>query len=361
MPAPQGRDLDATRAQLCRWFEARLPDASEVEVGEVSGPGATGFSSDTLLFDLAWREGGEHRERSLVARLQPTGFQVFPEYDLPRQYRVMAALADSPVPVPRMLWEERDPEALGTPFYVMERIDGRTPSDNPPYMTTGWVTELDDAGRRALWTGYLDQLSHIQALEPGALDLSFLAMPELGETPVLQEVRYYEDYYRWAFGDESHPHLDVSLPWLRANAPKDEGEPRLCWGDARIGNMIFDARGTDVLAVIDWEMARLGNPEMDLAWGLFLQRFGSEGLGAPLLPGFVERSETLELYEQKTGRTTGNVLYYEILAGARFSVIMGRIGKQMKHYEVLPEEVPFETENPVSQLHGRQLEEIGLR
>lgn len=359
MPAPIGRDLERTRQQLEAWFPAVLPgDASEVTVGEVTGPGGTGFSSDTLLFDLQYRSGGERVERGLVARVHPSGFQLFPEYDLPAQFGVMKALWDTKVPVPQMLFEERSGDVIGQPFYLMSKVEGQCPADSPAYTTEGWVKELSTADQQRLWDGYLDTLVDIHALDPVELKLDFLARPELGATPLEQELAYYENFYRWAYGDEIHPHVEPALEWLRANQPPQPAKPRLSWGDSRIGNMIFD--GPKCLAVIDWEMARLGDPIMDLAWGLFLSRYHTEGNGVPNLPGFKDREATIAYYEQKSGRSAEHVGYYEILAGMRFTVILIRLGKQMKHYEVLPEEVNFEVENPVSMLHRKQLEALGV-
>ena len=88
MPAPRGRDLELTRRRLSDWVATQLPEAGGVRLSELTGPGATGFSSDTLMFDLDYREGGRVVHRPLVVRIQPTGFQVFPEYDLGLQFGI---------------------------------------------------------------------------------------------------------------------------------------------------------------------------------------------------------------------------------------------------------------------------------
>ncbi len=359
MPAPIGRDLEKTRAQLQDWFPAVLPDdASDVTVGQITGPGATGFSSDTLIFDLHYRSEGASFERGLVARVHPSGFQIFPEYDLPAQFGVMKALWETSVPVPQMLHEERSGDVIGQPFYLMSKVVGQCPADNPPYTAEGWVKELPEADQRRMWDGYLDILVDIHSLDPTKLGLDFLAKPELGPTPVDQELAYYESFYRWTNDGDVHPYVEPALEWLHANKPPQPEALSLVWGDARVGNMIFD--GPKCVAVIDWEMARLGDPMMDLAWGLFLTRYHSEGNGVPNLPGFRDREASIAYYEEKSGRRAEHVAYYEILAGMRFSVILLRLAKQMKHYEVLPQEVNFEVDNPVSMLHRKQLEALGL-
>src|ERR1035437_8112034 len=107
MPAPRTRDLDLTREHLRAWLAKQLPGAHDVQLGELKGPSETGYSSDTLMFDAQWHDGSSRQER-LVARLKPTGFPVFPTYDIAMQYRVMKTLAATDVPVPRMRWLEEE-------------------------------------------------------------------------------------------------------------------------------------------------------------------------------------------------------------------------------------------------------------
>ncbi len=167
MPAPVGRDLGKFRTQLEAWFPTVLPDdASHVKVGEIGGPGGTGFSSDTVIFDLDYRSDGRDVHRGLVVRIQPTGFQIFPEYDLPAQYNVMKALRDTAVPVPTMLWQELTGDVIGSTFYVMEKIEGLCPADNPSYTVEGWLKEMSAEGQAELWQGYIETLAKVHALDP---------------------------------------------------------------------------------------------------------------------------------------------------------------------------------------------------
>jgi aminoglycoside phosphotransferase (APT) family kinase protein len=360
MPAPIGRDLELTRKQLQQWLPGVMPDASKIEVGELSGPGATGFSSDTLLCDIDYQREGRAHQLGVAIRIHPREPYLFPEYDLPMQFRVMGALADTAIPVPEMLWQEQTGDVLGDAFYVMSKIEGRALADNPPYNSAGWVTELTPPERARMWRSYLETMAAIHALDPVELGLSFLAKPDLGPDPLSQELAYYESYFRARWGDRPHPTVSHSLPWLHANRPdaESDSEIRLVWGDARPGNMLF--RDSRCVAVLDWEMARLANPIMDLAWGTFVERFHTEGVGVERLPGFPTRDEAIAQYEEMSGRKAENVDYYEVLAGMRFSVIMIALGQQMKHHQVLPPEAEFETNNPVSNLHRVQLESLGV-
>jgi len=363
MPAPLGRDFELTRKQLEDWLPGRLAerfgDVSDVRVGELGGPEATGFSSDTLLFDVDFRAAEGPRRLGLVARIRPTRMFLFPEYDLAAQFRILSALEPTDVPVPPAWWQEPSGDVIGSPFYLMGRVEGRTPSDNPPYNAAGWVTEVEPAERTAIWRSYLETLVAIRRLDARALGLGFLAKPELGPTPVAQELAYYRRYLDWIYAGREHPTVSVSLPWLEANLPEESGPPCLSWGDARIGNMLFQ-QGRCV-AVLDWEMARLMDPMMDLAWGLFLERYHTEGSKLERLPGFLDRARTIALYEELAGEPVRHLEYYELLAGMRFSVILTRLAQQLMDQGFLPEDSDFEWNNPVSNLHARQLVEMGIR
>jgi aminoglycoside phosphotransferase (APT) family kinase protein len=352
MPAPHGRDLELTRKRLTEWFAERLTDASDVSVSELAGPGTTGFSNDTLMFDLGYRRGDRQHRESLVARIEPSGYRVFPEYDLRRQFRVQEMLAGTDVPVARMYWQEDDPGVLGAPFYVMARVEGRIPTDNPPYHAGGWVTEVEPPERAAMWWSGLDVLGRIHRLDWRALGFDFLAMPERGASPLDQQLHYYEEYLTWAARSVPQPTCEPALAWLREHRPREE-PVALCWGDARIGNMIFHEGRC--AAVLDWEMVTLGNPVQDLAWWLFVDRHHSEGLGIERLPGFPSREETVARWEGAVGLPAEHLDYYEVFAAFRFGVIMIRLAQQLTEYGLLPEDSDFETNNIVTRLLARLL------
>ena len=356
MPKPVERSVEQTHADLARWLAARLPRADSIEIRSLGGPEETGFSSDTLLFDFAWRERGERRVAPVVVRLEPSGFQIFPSYEIDWQYRLMDALRRVGVPAPRVLWLEEDPSALGARFYVMERIEGRVPPDRPPYHMHGWLLDAAPSERAAIWRSGIAAMARIHTADWRALGFGFLDRPEHGTTGIDQQLGYYERYLAWALGGDRHPVCERALEWLRAHQPQGE-EIRLCWGDARIGNMIF--RDSECVAVLDWEMATLGNPVQDLAWYLYLDRHHCEGIGVPRLDGLPSREETVERWERATGLSARETIdYYEIFAGLRFAAIMVRVSRQMKHYEQLPADSDFDLDNPASQLLAKTLERV---
>ena len=353
MPIPAQRDPELTSRQLEAWLARRMPGATDLAVSGIAPPSFTGFSSDTLLFDLAWREDGVARRRGLVARIRPSGYTVFPEYDLPQQYRIVRALAErSDVPVPDALWLEPDEDVLGAPFFVMAKVDGRIPGDNPTYHTAGWVTEVAPAERAAMWWHGLEVLARIHRLDWRTLGLDVLATHIPGPPGVDRQIAYYERFLAWAARGRPQPTAEAALAWLRRHQPRDE-PVGFCWGDARIGNMIFDAGRC--VAVLDWEMATLGNPEQDLGWWLFLDRHHSEGIGVPRLDGFPSRADTVARYEELTRRRVQHLEFYEVFAGFRFAVIMCRIAQMMIAFDVLPADSDMETNNIVTQLLARML------
>ncbi len=354
MPPPKRRDLELTRRQLCDWLRARLPGAVDLQISDLCGPSTTGFSSDTLMFDAQWFDGLPRRER-LVLRMKPTGFTVFPTYDIGLQYRVMKTLGGTGVPVPRMRWFEDNPDVLGVPFYVMDQVDGRVPTDNPPYHSGGWVPDLAPEEREALWWSGLEAMTRIHRLDWRGLGFDFLDKPQRGSSALDQQLHEYDEFFSWGMDRRHYPLIERAQRWVHANRPADE-PLALCWGDSRIGNQIFD--GTTCVAVIDWEMVRLGDPVQDLAWFIMLDRCFSEGLGVERLPGFPDRQATIARWEQLTGREARHVDYYEVFGLYKFSMIMARVILQMKHYEIFPAESDMDVNNLASQTLARALEEV---
>jgi aminoglycoside phosphotransferase (APT) family kinase protein len=350
--APPSRDLAATRKVLSTWLERTLEGVSDISVSELSAPVATGFSNETLFFDLGYARGGARVEESLVLRIQPTENQVFPDYDLDKQIRTMRLLAKTDVPVPRVLWYEPDAAVLGAPFYVMGRIDGKIPTDNPPYHVAGWLTEAPEAERERLWWSAVEALAAIHRLDWRAVGFDFLEDAGDARTPIAIQLDQYRRYFEWAARGRRHPTCEDALAWLERNAPTDEAIV-LQWGDARIGNMIFqDGR---CAAVLDWEMVSIGSPEADLAWFLFLDAHHSRGVNVPRLAGFPSREVTLARYTELTGHAPRHLSYYEAFAAFRFSVIMMRVAQQFVAHGLLPYDSDFETNNIPSRMLAEML------
>ena len=355
--ADEDRDLELTARKLGDWIAARLSLPSQnVRVEGLEEPLSTGFSSDTLLFDVIYeREGDTHRE-GLVARLEPSEYVMFPSYDVALQARVMRQLEPTAVPVPRVRWLEEDPALLGVPFYVMERVEGRIPSDNPPMHDEGWIVDdLSEGERKALWWNGFEAMCQVHGVSwEGRFD--FLLEPERGATPLDQQLHYYKEYFAWGMEASRHPEIVEALAYLEAHKPSTEAIA-LCWGDSRLANQVFD--GLECVALLDWEMVRLGDPVQDLAWWLASDRCFTEGLEITRLPGFPSAMETIARWQEITGFDASHFDYYMVLALTRFSMQMARVGQYMKKIEIIDDENDFDAENLASTTLRRALKEIG--
>ncbi|MFC6931592.1 phosphotransferase family protein [Actinomadura yumaensis] len=228
MPVPDQRDPETTRALLTGWLGRRLPGA---RIPMLETPKTSGFSSETLLFDAAWTDpGGGERVEPLVARVAPAHYQIFPEPRFEEQYRLMRILDErTPIPVPPIRWYEPSPDVLGAPFFVMGRIEGRVPTDMPPYHMDGWVTEVPPEERAAMWWSTLEIVARLHRLDADALGLGFLDQPEWGATGLEQRLAYYEHYLHWAYDGPQDTALRA-LEWLRAHRPEEPGPPAVLWG-----------------------------------------------------------------------------------------------------------------------------------
>lgn len=355
--ADDERDLEQTADELKRWLAPKLTiDGNAIRIEDLDAPLSTGFSSDTLLFDLVYDVAGVERREGLVARLEPEEYVMFPYYDVGQQARVLQLLGPTDVPVPTVRWAESDASVLGVPFYIMDRIDGRIPTDNPPMHDEGWVAEeLSDDERGSLWWNGLEAMCKVHRLDWKALGFHFLAEPKRGKTPLAQQLDYWREYFRWGMPAARHPDIAAALAYLEANQPEDRAVA-LCWGDSRLANQIFD--GVECVGVLDWEMARLGDPVQDVAWWLASDRCFTEGLDLERLPGFPGPEETVARWAETTGHSARSFDYYFILALTRFSMNMARVGQYMKKIEIIDEENEFDYENLASITLRRALSEL---
>ncbi|HWP66945.1 MAG TPA: phosphotransferase family protein [Candidatus Limnocylindria bacterium] len=330
------RDPGVLRERLERWLAGRLGAGTAPAVAAVRSPSATGMSSETLLFDAAWTERGERREGAFVARVapDPNDVPVFPRYDLAAQFRLLQIVAaHSTVPVPRVRWLEEDPSHLGAPFFVMDRVEGRVPPDVMPYTFGSWVSEASPAERRQLQDASVATLAALHAIDVASVDVSFLALDAPGTTALRRQLAYQRRYYDWVRGEHRHPLIERALDWLDANCPRDEGPTVINWGDARIGNMLF--QGFEPVAVLDWEMATLGPREVDLGWFRFLHVFFDDlahQFQLPGLPDFMRREDVARTYEAHSGHRVRDLPFYETFAALRHAIIMARVHARRVHF-----------------------------
>jgi aminoglycoside phosphotransferase (APT) family kinase protein len=332
-------DLDTARGQLTEWLKGKLPStATDLHVSELDRPGASGMSNETLFFSADWNENGVHVGRKMVVRLPPSGPSLFPEYDLSIQYGLMDVLcSQSNVPVPRVFWNESDPSILGDAFFVMEHVDGHIPMDDPVFTQEGFVVESSNEQQAVLYDNALKAMCDIHLVDWKALGLEFVDGTRLAPTPLGHHIAKLQSYRTWLEDDRPNPVVDAGRQWVIDNLPTEQELVVLNWGDARIGNIIFDD-DFSVEAVIDWESASLASPEMDLGYWLFSMRLFSEGYAQPLPAGFPSTDEVVDRYEQLTGYKVTNLDFYIRFAGYRVTVYMIRLAQLMVLAGVLPAE-----------------------
>ena len=223
----------------------------------------------------------------LVLRKQPHGPILKGAHAVDREYRVLEALSKTHVPVPKPLTYCADPEILGTPFYVMERIEGRVFHDAA-------LPELSHDERTALYRSMAETLARLHALDPNEIGLS-----DFGRSG-----NYFErQLARWSKQWEessvhSIPALDRLIEELARALPPDDGILSIVHGDYRMGNLMVHPTEPRVIGILDWELSTLGHPLADLgfavmAWHTTPRDYGGiagldfERLGLPTKDEFV--------------------------------------------------------------------------
>jgi aminoglycoside phosphotransferase (APT) family kinase protein len=297
-------------------------------------PDNGGMSSTSLLFEACWADG---RSGRYVARMAPeaSAVPVFARYDLPGQYEVISGVAAScGIPLPKLRWNEPDCGALGTAFFVMDQVEGRIPLDNPPYVFTGWLLEATPAERALLQRASVAILAELHSIREPAARFPVLRPPD-GVDALRHHVDRQREYYRWALAGDGFrvPIIERGFAWLEEHWPRDRGPDVLNWGDARIGNIIY--QGFEPVAVLDWEMAALGPRELDLGWFVFLHRFFqdiAEFFGARGLPEFLRRSDVERCYQELSGWAPRDMDFYLVYAALRHAIVMARVKRRMIHF-----------------------------
>jgi aminoglycoside phosphotransferase (APT) family kinase protein len=260
-------------------------------------------------------------DRELIMRRPPAGHKAASAHDMRREYTVQKKLKPVYPYVPNVLALCTDPAVIGSDFYVMERIEGTIlRGDLPEDMTLS----PEEAGKLAYRV--FDRLIELHEVDPEAAGLADLGK---GAGYVERQVRGWSDRYRKARTPNS-PDGEEIMAWLHENQP---GDVRTCviHNDFRFDNVVLDDQ-LDVVGVLDWEMATLGDPLMDLAGSLayWIQADDDEVAQAARrqpshLPGMPTRRELVAYYCDRMGLDAGNWLFYDVFGGFRLAVIMQQI------------------------------------
>jgi aminoglycoside phosphotransferase (APT) family kinase protein len=251
----------------------------------------------------AWRlelETDDGRRRMVLKA--PRAPSIVYQLDPCREARVVEALARAGAPVPPVVAIDPGTRAVGRPCFVMEWVEGRSVPDAwPGAYHDGWFHDAGPRAQRAIWDSFHDALAAVHSVDPAALVDAYDG--PVGAVDVLQ-------YWRAALLDvvapDAAPRHLAMFDWLLANLPPSaNAPPALCMGDARLVNAIVD--GSDARALVDFEVAYVGNPTADIGYSLFLER--SHARCAPL-PGLPTEDETWSRWSRTTGRELADLDYW---------------------------------------------------
>ncbi|MBI4517235.1 MAG: phosphotransferase family protein [Deltaproteobacteria bacterium] len=292
------------RDRLQAYLTARLPNATDIAVHRLARTGG-GASRETWLVDAEWTENGARALRPLIIRRDPTASVL--ETDRRTEYRVLIAAREMGVPVPRIYWLEEESRWLDRPFMLMERIPGVAPPVIFP------ITESDET-RRTIAQEFATYLARIHHADWRKLELEFLGVPSSGAAAALAQADWWEREYQRSKLEE-RPVLAAALHWLATHPPR-QSEIVLVHADYRAGNFLYDQG--HITAILDWELAHLGDPMEDLAWAV-LNFWSSANVCQGLLP----RDEMIAAYEHAGGMPVNaeRLFYYEVLGAVKMAVI----------------------------------------
>ncbi|GFE63655.1 phosphotransferase [Litoreibacter roseus] len=202
-----------------------------------------------------------------VLRSKPPGILLKSAHQVEREYRVMAALADTPVPVPHMLHLVTDKTSpIGRAFFVMGYLEGRIFFDPA-------LPDCRTAERSAIYLAMARTLAKLHEVDPAAVGLADYGRP--GNYFQRQTERWTGQYA--ASRVTQNAAMDALSTWLLDNIPADDGQATLVHGDYRLDNMIFASDRAEVLAVLDWELSTLGHPFADLAYQCMQWQLPNQG------------------------------------------------------------------------------------
>jgi aminoglycoside phosphotransferase (APT) family kinase protein len=296
---PAGIDVPAVTA----WYGAHVPDAvAPLHFERVAG------GHSCLTYVVTGADGAR-----TVLRRPPIGHVLATAHDVAREHRIMDALRDTGVPVPRMIGLCTDPSVNEAPFYVMQHVAG-------PVLHTVHDAEAmpDDATRRRAGESLVDALVALHAVDPDEVGLGDLSK-RTGY--VERQLRRWSQQWE---GSKSRdvPGMEQMHAWLLTHQPPDS-PPRVAHGDFRLGNCIHAPDGS-VVAMLDWELCALGEPLADVSY--LLRSWGetspSGDRATSAASGFPTRDEVIARYEAGSGRPLDNLTFWTVFHSFRSAAIV---------------------------------------
>lgn len=288
--------------QLEAFFEVELPGATP----RISNLVATsmGRSRQNWAFDLTWQEDGQERRDRLILRSDPAGGLV--DTDRVKEFEVLQALEQTDVPAPVARWLDAEGKWFGSPSLIMRREPGAC-----DYFVLNGSRPLTE--RVGLGQQLCDLLARVHRSDWRAAGLGQV-LQEPREAASLVEVERWEVVLR-RDQNEAYPEMDLAIQWLKAAPPAAQATV-LVHGDFKAGNVLLE--GDRVVALLDWELAHLGDPLEDVGWVTQPLRRREH-----IIPGAWEDTDVLERYQRLTGFSTPaeHVRWWNVFATFRTAVM----------------------------------------
>jgi aminoglycoside phosphotransferase (APT) family kinase protein len=271
----------------------------------------------------AWRlelETDDGRRRMVLKA--PRAPSIVYQLDPRREARVVEALARAGAPVPPVVAIDAGTRAVGRPCFVMEWVEGRSVPDAwPGAYHEGWLRDAGPDAQRAIWDSFHDALAAVHRV-----DLDALASAYDGPRGAVEVLQYWRAALLDVVAAEAAPRHLAVFDWLLASLPPSaDAPPALCMGDARLVNAIVD--GSEARALVDFEVAYVGNPTADIGYSLFLERSHAQSAA---LPGLPTEDETWSRWSRATGRDLADLDYWMafgatiiVVTATRASVMWG--------------------------------------
>lgn len=329
-------DTQTVHDRLTAWLATVKPEWRGLTVEPMDVQLGSGFSAEIFFVAVAYEGQAGPQRRTLVVRRQPQTFEVVFGSDLSLQANMMAALdARGDVPVPAWIGMETDPDVLGAPFLVMGRVEGRAATQRPNYNVEGWLVEMGPIERGHAFETALQALAKVHAID-WREGFAFLDRSDRGEPGLEQYLGYLVEWHGSLKQGRNMPIVDAAMAHILVNKPLD-ADVCVLWGDPTPSNTMWRPDGS-VAALIDWELAALGPPELDMAWWLYFDDLFSRRFGVTRLDGLPSRDETIAIYERASGRTLRHMDYYDIVVALRMALVAaGAFDRQVSIGNIPPD------------------------
>ncbi len=321
---------------LARWLVDTLDDVDHAEVGDFDRPSG-GYSAETLIVPVTFTRDGSTSDEHIVLRRETPEPPVYPvqvpvENEIDIQWRVMSALTEhANVPIAPLLGYEKDPAVLGSPFFAMDFIGGEIPREDPPYVVEGFYVGANAEQRTRMITTGVDTMAGVHAVDVQQAGLEWLSTDDVNDGH--RQLRIWREHAEQELDGRPHPLMMDAFDRVADELPSG-GTPVLTWGDARLGNVIWQDFSPACLT--DFEAAAIAPAEMDVGWWLMFEQWSHLSAGLDPYPGSLSAEAQLDRYAATSGRDLGDIAPWVLFAAARYAAIVVRVMNRMVEREILP-------------------------